>query len=1506
MPTRATTGFVFAAGIALLAALALGGCGGSGGGGGVSASFSIVPAPLPPVRSGELVDFEIPVAGGCGGPYTLELLSGEMPDGLRLDDEIVEIDGALEHRHHIVGHALSAGRFAFRLQIIDAGCEPFRSTTHTYEWSVDVGDVTIVAASPALVPAAAVSADDPYLDVDALPTQIYGQFTAIDLIAAGGYAPYVGAVIDDPNDPDDGPLPLGVVLAANSCSLVGAPSEVLPSGRPFRLTFRVTDARGATGIRKLQWVIATPPLVVATPATLGDGKAGTPYTESVQIAGGVPPFAFELVDDVPHESNEDFVYVSGQPPTFNSDTGFTVTAAGPASNYLNADGGASGGSTAVYPALTDTGPYEPMPPEGMYLGHGKGTSAPLLGVPRRVGDYTIHVHAYSTVVPNSPGQHVFSTHAFRIDPADTLAFDPVVTLEKAFASTAPYPHLPEFEMGLAYDPDGGVPGLQLLATGGVAQDEYLPAPHIDQRVQDTTATPGSYLYDVEWDPDGVGDTALGGVELTATGLLRTVDPDDLERQGDQLIELELTDHQIPPSTTTELVNVSVGPDVVIVTHSTVSWTGIYNYYSYSTRHEPNDNNLTIKKFQAFSSIPTRTDLDDSDLTPGTSIPDAANLGTAANPLGALLSGASGGDNDLDLLRCTINPTGWWDDVHGLNANGARPFQHSDPNQGHPYYAQAGASYYRNGNWQPSVSAVHLPAAAGVTENRAGGIYTSGGRCYHFESDNRFGVFIVRPDATVYVPFAMEKSSTAGEGGFGDGVFEAKSDSQQNSLLRTVQMTVSPDGRFAAMKLKRTPTDQLEVASSSRIVIFSLTGEALWGGKTYRIVDPDGAETGSGSRYVLANSMALTNRHLYFLLGTNTSSSYQSWSSHYIMRFDLLGTASDADMLDSDGSNTNWTQDVDVPMQTVFQHWYLSPYRESYTYYGSWPYHRYWFENGANFMENALAPMPFRVSRNGKACAILAGPNVVSTYDPDVYSNFLWVDYDGSGARQASKAARHATMGGGRGYSLSTGPSEYAMWGRGTGPTTGLEISDDGLRAAFVYTKTSGYVYASQSGTSTSNTILRERQDIVCCSTTPSDRWATATTTVEKEVTRDVFAGSHRWKFGALAFTGDDDGLVFWGGAPTLDATTTSSYYYMQSYHFNGTMYADSSLDSTTASVTSMFSTSDGGSPDGVKTYTAGSGAFNPTSTSGSNNRYGTLQPIGGFLSRNRDFLYICDLSAISATSQTGCQLVGLNVSTLSTGSINGHPNGRGFQLGNWPSRRGFLGNYSSYPAYPLRDSYGYAPAGHQGASRQVMAADTGCVFWGAHYQYSGPSKYSGSYDHYYGGPIYATYAYGCYGYGGTGIYGFNAEVGGSVYELHDPALASASTSIQDRLHYIEVADDGSKLAYVTSGYYYYSKYDAERVQVITELAFDETTGALNPDFVRSDHAARVSSGSGRSGEAMAIVPGGRDVYYAFKSSASNETSLEMVKLSIDPNTNTWSTKTFPTITGRMNVLFAGR
>lgn len=272
----------FALLFAVFALVATAGCGGGGDGfaGAAAANPLVITSnSLPAILSGQSfadiglpADYEIPLSGGCGGPYQIEVISGLLPPGMDIDFSVLP-DGT--PRHHIVGLAMEEGSFNFELKVTDTACTPFSTTNATYTYDISQGELTIVGANPGLIAHADYSDADPnFPDIDALETTVYGQFTSIRLIAAGGVGPYSASVVNDPNDPnDDIGLPLGTSIAVASTSVVGSPSQVGPGGAPFTITFRMTDSVGNTAFRKLWWKIDTPPVIISN-TSITDGTVG--------------------------------------------------------------------------------------------------------------------------------------------------------------------------------------------------------------------------------------------------------------------------------------------------------------------------------------------------------------------------------------------------------------------------------------------------------------------------------------------------------------------------------------------------------------------------------------------------------------------------------------------------------------------------------------------------------------------------------------------------------------------------------------------------------------------------------------------------------------------------------------------------------------------------------------------------------------------------------------------------------------------------------------------------------------------------------------------------------------------------------------------------------------------------------------------------------------------------------------------------------------------------------
>jgi hypothetical protein len=247
-----------------------------------------------------------------------------------------------------------------------------------------------------------------------------------------------------------------------------------------------------------------------------------------------------------------------------------------------------------------------------------------------------------------------------------------------------------------------------------------------------------------------------------------------------------------------------------------------------------------------------------------------------------------------------------------------------------------------------------------------------------------------------------------------------------------------------------------------------------------------------------------------------------------------------------------------------------------------------------------------------------------------------------------------------------------------------------------------------------------------------------------------------------------------------------------------------------------------------------------------------IKPIGGFLSLTRNFFYVVTRGALNSTNQADHQLIGVNVSTINSGSINGRTNFRAYVVPGMPTRHGFLpsGCYYSMPYYSHVGIGGYSsssyyhlggstPGGHQGAGLQV-ASENGRVFFASHYQYTGPSTGASSS---YGGPINSTYYFDWYYYysfcGHVNV--FDPNVGGQIYTLTSNwwynSMQSTSYGYDYRaIEYIDPADDGKAVGIVadvsTASYYYMyrgSQY-MENLAYVGNVNLNATTGALQSGY----------------------------------------------------------------------------
>ena len=1466
-----------------MTALGLSACGG-GGGQGLRVPDNpllVASTSVPPMLSGESVDFIIPLEGGCGGPYVMKVIAGRMPEGLGLD----------ETTHAIRGHLLQDGEFEFTLQITDAGCEPFSTASASFHMSVGVGEICVVDAlrdgNSSLIPTGAESYNP---DHPALPGTVYNDYVTIELVVAGGKGPYVAAVFDHPDIPDDGPLPLGASVPLNATSVTGAPIQVGPGGGPFKVTIQIVDSIGGTGYFTFYWLVETPPIVFATTG-LAHGQAGVAYGDSpeeqIQVVEGVPPFVYEFVEaGLPADYTSDKSTNPGLDPDtdviYNPGTPPTVT---PPGALVKID-------ATVYPAPSAMGPaydvsHQGAPSEGVVLDEETGA---LSGIPRRRGTFSVNAHVRSSLVPNSFGQHAWRTLGLEIAQSPPIAHDPAYTLDPTFTTAPPYARIAEAMRGEIYNPDDGPRGLQILAVGGVPDDGYTDAPHVSQRVVDPAETEGAYKWAIDWNPDGDYDTdpnlgVIPAMELTGLGIFRVLEIDgvpqvnDLIPQFEQTLEFTASDSALPDSLASvaaEKVVFGIGPDRILVTRSSTAMSP-----TSSDNRSWDDTAMALEYVvPGPSTYALRSPLTDDLTGEGANrhdLPSEAGAGTTPATLFA----------SFDLLRVSVNPTGYWDDNVYLNPNAARPWQNSQRSHYYPYYGPgaSGSTSYTGTSYtygfQPSTSCVRLPTCkdASVAASRDLGVYTDGGKLHVFDTSTHFGVLIVREDGKLFVPAAFERA-TSGYTSFGDNWTYAYRDaSTTHSATRIPQMTVSPDGRIAALKLRRnTDYGQYEYANTTDILLISLTGERIsaWGGEVYRIVGSGSTGSSTTGLYLYASSLTLTNDYLYYVVGNQTT--YAHCRDHYIYRYGLFGGNADdgkGALLHSD-FNGEWTNSPGSPMQVPFQ--YFGQAFASSTSTGA-PNYLMYASHGYNSWESSMAPHPFRVNSEGNACAILAGLN--STYTSahqTVLWHHVWVDFQGN-LTQLSTQRRH-TSGGGRGISLNGGPSYTpiaSMWSDYNGPTSRFEISDDGLKVAVVYFRNP----TVDPYTTYNETVYRYREDIAAYASTDAS-WGGVSV---REVTGDgstntgystSYVGGrfgyssstydHAWRFGALTFTRSGDGLIFWGGFSGYDPDgyAHSYYRYSSAKSFVGSLY---SYDFAGNGVRNILAASDGGANKTVGTaYTQ----YNYSPSSWQTDA-GLIKPVAGFRSENGNFLYIATRGATSTSStrQRDGALIGINVRSVNAAGssavgINGHQDGRAFYVDGFGLQNGFLSAHYYYPArgmgfYSYSSNYTHYYT-LQGFNDRVAAMDNGRVFFTS--VTATTSLYSSTSSS-YGGFILPTYGYG-YPYSPKKIYVFDANVGGNVYEV---AGAGWTGSSYQHVSGLVVSNDGRSLIEAGSTYTNYNYQDRFNLTVFSGIDLDPNTGALPGGSVTRQRFENDTW----TGDCASFSPRGDAIYYAVGGSSTGMT-----------------------------------
>ncbi|MBA2367572.1 MAG: putative Ig domain-containing protein [Candidatus Protochlamydia sp.] len=200
---------------------------------------------LPPSTVGVFYSQTISVSGGTQ-PYTFGI-DGELPPGLFLNSMTGMISGT----------PTEAGLFSFEISVTDAnGCQSFM----TY---------TLAANCPAVT-----------INTTTLPNGTTGTAYSQTISASGGRAPYTFNV-------EMGTLPQGLVLNPLTGVISGTPA----AAGVYTFTISATDFDGCQAFQNYTVIINCPSISINT-TSLPDGTTGTPYSQTISVSGGTPPYLF--------------------------------------------------------------------------------------------------------------------------------------------------------------------------------------------------------------------------------------------------------------------------------------------------------------------------------------------------------------------------------------------------------------------------------------------------------------------------------------------------------------------------------------------------------------------------------------------------------------------------------------------------------------------------------------------------------------------------------------------------------------------------------------------------------------------------------------------------------------------------------------------------------------------------------------------------------------------------------------------------------------------------------------------------------------------------------------------------------------------------------------------------------------------------------------------------------------------------------------------------------------
>lgn len=128
------------------------------------------------------------------------------------------------------------------------------------------------------------------ISTEGLSSTRVGESYSTSLQATGGFEPYSWSV-------SEGTLPPGLTLNGGTGTITGIPLE--PGS--FNFTVAVTDAAKQTATKALSITVAAPVLaeLVISSQTLNSARVGEPYSDTLQVNGGLAPYSWSVEGTLP-------------------------------------------------------------------------------------------------------------------------------------------------------------------------------------------------------------------------------------------------------------------------------------------------------------------------------------------------------------------------------------------------------------------------------------------------------------------------------------------------------------------------------------------------------------------------------------------------------------------------------------------------------------------------------------------------------------------------------------------------------------------------------------------------------------------------------------------------------------------------------------------------------------------------------------------------------------------------------------------------------------------------------------------------------------------------------------------------------------------------------------------------------------------------------------------------------------------------------------------------------